>query len=223
MTQNPTNAEIRVGWVSVGGGRGTSEILWSCLIVFLVCSWKCVHLNVPNFDESRAGWHRWGHVFFWPERPLWRKWFRKIKWMFVIMIAPEFGVTVATRQYMEAKEMCSLMGEGWTMTHAFYANMGGFAFRSRNSLQNPQASISRSDRARGPWKASQSQHLDRIDEDQLYNIVYSDYPKFEPTSVTMADLGITIPVLMERTQDVPNDLLIFSKATLRKSRQIYFP
>jgi hypothetical protein len=51
--------------------------------------------------------------------------------MGIVVIAPEFGVALAVDQYLEArksvqkmKDMCPR--DEWTMTHAFYANMGGF-------------------------------------------------------------------------------------------------
>lgn len=141
MIQNSTYSEPRVGWVTIGGGRGTSEILWSCLIIFVVCSWKCVHLNVPSFDESTAGWYQLLDIPLLPKGPVWRKWARKLAWMGVIVIAPEVGVALAVKEHSEAKDLCSRMGNGWTMTHAFYTNMGGFVLRSGISLYELQASV----------------------------------------------------------------------------------
>ena len=50
------NTTERVGWVSPQGGRSTWGILWSCFTVFLICSWKCTHLNLPSPVGSCAGW-----------------------------------------------------------------------------------------------------------------------------------------------------------------------
>ena len=72
---------------------------------------------------------------------------RKVNSMSIVMIAPELGIFMAVMRHLQAKKLCWVMGEGWTMTHAFYANMGGFAFRSRNSLDKAQASSGRSDEA----------------------------------------------------------------------------
>jgi hypothetical protein len=46
----------RVGWVSA---TNNSDILWSCFTIFLICSWKCVHLHIPSVEES---WRKWGRM-----------------------------------------------------------------------------------------------------------------------------------------------------------------
>jgi hypothetical protein len=47
-----------VGWVPPDARRNTLDIILSCLSIFLVCSWKCVHLNLPTYEESQAGWRQ---------------------------------------------------------------------------------------------------------------------------------------------------------------------
>ncbi|RYP12482.1 hypothetical protein DL765_007281 [Monosporascus sp. GIB2] len=140
MTTNITTANTTiadgsgmVGWVSPDARRNTLDIILSCLSIFLVCSWKCVHLNLPTLEESRAGWHKvnifrkdWDIPLF-PERPLLRKWGRKLIWMGVISIAPELGVALAVKQWESARK--SAYRESHTMTHAFYAQMGGIVLR----------------------------------------------------------------------------------------------
>jgi hypothetical protein len=69
---------------------------------------------------------------------------KKIGWMLLIVIAPEVGVAMAMGQYLDAKEGLrylkvkednlkevelkedGVMRHDITMTHAFFANMGGF-------------------------------------------------------------------------------------------------
>lgn len=135
-TANGSNSSARVGWVSPGSRRSTWDILWTCFSVFLICSWKCTHLNIPSAEESEAGWHKWHGIPYWPERLLRRKWRRKAWWMVVIALAPEVGVAAAVEQYINAREdrrtaeeRAALRGGGgpFSMAHAFYANMGGFA------------------------------------------------------------------------------------------------
>ncbi|PYI01451.1 hypothetical protein BO78DRAFT_378968 [Aspergillus sclerotiicarbonarius CBS 121057] len=133
LGQNVTaaaQAGDRVGWVSPPNTRSTSEILFSCLSIFLLCSWKCVHPNVPSIEESEAGWHSlWGWIPYWPTAPLRRLWGRRIGWMALIVIAPEIGVTMAYVEFMSAREMFKKYQDlGFTMTHAFYAYMGGYRF-----------------------------------------------------------------------------------------------
>ncbi|KAI6385404.1 hypothetical protein MCOR24_011472 [Pyricularia oryzae] len=151
-----------VGWVPPPRGRGTINILWSCLSVLLICSYKCLHLNIAAADELEAGWHKVFGIPYWPERPKLRCLLRKFKWMVVIILAPEIGVGMAATQYFEARQDVAEatdeapdfalwlssrdkltvdlgdepvydnidapvghLKEGFTLTHAFYARMGG--------------------------------------------------------------------------------------------------
>ncbi|PWY89681.1 hypothetical protein BO94DRAFT_594537 [Aspergillus sclerotioniger CBS 115572] len=131
-------AEERVGWVSPPTTRGTSDILFSCLSVFIICSWKCVHLNIPSIEESEAGCHTaWGWLPFWPTAPLRRLWGRKLRWMALIAIAPEIGIAVAFKDFMKAREIFKEYQHlGFTMTHAFYACMGGYRIAIPQALRH---------------------------------------------------------------------------------------
>jgi len=155
QSQNASSSIDRVGWVSSSGGRSTSDILWNCFSIFLVCTWSCLHYNVPSNKESEAKWHSWRGVPYWPSTLLWRIWARKVCCMMLIIIAPEIGVATAMEQYLHARdwqaenhkravtlalkvvgkeleavpdqeERCKI-----TLTHAFFANMGGFSLRLR--------------------------------------------------------------------------------------------
>jgi hypothetical protein len=142
-TPNTTGSDDRVGWVSGQGGRSTSNIIWSCFATFLVCSWKCVHLNIPSREESEAGWYTLGRtdVPFWPKPLRRRQWQRKLAFMCIIAIAPEVGVAMAVRQYLEARRAraaANRSGGNWSMAHAFYANMHGFVLRIPNQAPPQQ-------------------------------------------------------------------------------------
>ncbi|KAL3495870.1 hypothetical protein BJX62DRAFT_222473 [Aspergillus germanicus] len=77
-----------------------------------------MHFNLPSYEESEAKWHTlWGWLSYWPTQLRRRVIFRLFKWMCLIALAPEFGITIA------ADEVDS---PGFCMTHAFYALMGGF-------------------------------------------------------------------------------------------------
>lgn len=150
-----------VGWVSPDSQRSTSGIIWSCLSVFIVCSWKCVHLNLPSEEESLGEWHSFRclgmKIFYWPKRPTRIKWGRQLTWMAIISIAPEIGVGLAVKQWTEAGQDCANVknilrvlgptGESdVTRTHGFYARMGGFRVlseresRERAVLSDPAGS-----------------------------------------------------------------------------------
>lgn len=71
---------------------------------------------------------------YWPERPLIRKIFRKIKCMIIILIAPEFGVGMAVDEFLaarqevrRAKDRFPEEEQALTLTHGFYSIMGGYA------------------------------------------------------------------------------------------------
>lgn len=108
----------------------------SCLSIFLVCSWKCVHLNPPTAEEARCEWHtlpkdgkgKWAIPIF-PKAPLLRKWARKLMWMGLISIAPELGVAVSVKQWLAARQISKEMGEPCTVSHAFLFEMGGVILR----------------------------------------------------------------------------------------------
>ncbi|KAF5618415.1 hypothetical protein F25303_13030 [Fusarium sp. NRRL 25303] len=138
-TNSTSGNTTMVGWVSPGPRRSTWSIIWSCLSIFIVCSWKCVHLNIPTHEEIQGEWHTLQicsclcDISFWPKAPLRRKWRRKIIWMTVIALVPEFGVALAARQYMEArrelkeftKALSPDVAQRYAMAHAFYVQMGG--------------------------------------------------------------------------------------------------
>ncbi|KAI9766810.1 MAG: hypothetical protein M1840_006285 [Geoglossum simile] len=106
--------------------RGTFDILWSSIFTLLICTWTIQHLNIP-------GWVHEGENTL--KRSLKRGW-TKLKWMLITLMLPELLVAravqdfmLARRSYEEMKEIAEEDGVGWTLTHSFYANMGGFVLR----------------------------------------------------------------------------------------------
>lgn len=106
------NATILYGWVSQPNGRGTLDIVWSCLSTSFFCSWCVLCLNIPAADEGDS-----------------RQLARKLKYVVLAIVFPElllfsaFGQNIAARSSVERLEK---LGFGtWTLQHAFYANMGG--------------------------------------------------------------------------------------------------
>jgi hypothetical protein len=109
---NITSGDGRVGWVSAPPGRSTSNILWSCFSILLICAWKSIHFNVPSDEERDAGWHKlWKTLPYWPTKSLWRRWRKRLGCMLIVILAPEIGVAIAMDQYLSAR-----MAEGgWNM------------------------------------------------------------------------------------------------------------
>ncbi|KAH8749462.1 hypothetical protein BGZ57DRAFT_959406 [Hyaloscypha finlandica] len=126
----------RVGWVSTPPGRSTMNIVWSCVSILLVCTYKCLHFNIPSFEEKRAGWYTlelkgWS-VYYWPKWLLLRRYLQKLGWMLGVALAPEVGVGLAATEYFQAcRDLEEVKGQ-WPdleidLVHAFYARMRGFA------------------------------------------------------------------------------------------------
>ena len=87
--------EAMVGWVWDDGTRSTFDILWSCLAVVIVCTYKVIHLNLPSHDESKASWL---------ERLFWRKWLRKIKWMGFMALSPELLLCMGFQDWLWSRD-----------------------------------------------------------------------------------------------------------------------
>lgn len=116
-------ANDAVGWTSSPDRRGTIDVLWICAFTLFICTWTVLHPNIPTQDELLAGWTQW---LFWRKR-------LKLAGLMVLMVAaPELVVALAARDWLWARASVSEMrGLGfddrrWSMSHAFFANMGGF-------------------------------------------------------------------------------------------------
>ncbi|KAG2357371.1 hypothetical protein BDR07DRAFT_1297916 [Suillus spraguei] len=76
------------------------EIIWSCAATLFACTWTAIHQNVPGMDERKFTIIS-----------------RRLGIMMMALIAPELMITWATAQFLSAR---------WTVTHGFFAWMGGF-------------------------------------------------------------------------------------------------
>lgn len=121
---NVTAPEARLGWVSQPDGRGTFDILFSCLFTVFLCTWTSLHLNVPALHET-----------------YWQQFRRKCRWMIQTVMAPEFVLGFASGQKVEAQRSVVLFKnlgyDQWTVRHGFYANMGGFHLKPNGSASFP--------------------------------------------------------------------------------------
>ena len=106
------------GWTPSPNGRGTSDIISSSVVTLFLCSWSVLCLNVfpPSFSERKKTW-------------------RKLLMAGLAFIGPEFLFQLALGQWCAArrsvKDFRRLKYSGWTMKHAFLADMGGFALQPR--------------------------------------------------------------------------------------------
>ena len=125
------------GWVPQTNGRGTLDILWSCIITIFLCCWTSVFANIPAMMDT----------------PL-----ERLRDKFNVaclgILGPEFLFTLALGQWISARRSVQVSdryfsktarvrtdvflyqlfrGGGypdWTMKHAFFADMGGFVLQS---------------------------------------------------------------------------------------------
>ncbi|KUJ08059.1 uncharacterized protein LY89DRAFT_711846 [Mollisia scopiformis] len=122
-----TTPNKTVNYVGSPDTRGTFDLLWSCLLTIVACTWSLQYLNVPEQREDLdPGWKR--HIK-WSVRTMWPK----LKWSFITVIAPEvtlgkaFGNQLADRQVRRGwSQLAAEDGVPGSLLHASYANMGGF-------------------------------------------------------------------------------------------------
>ncbi len=124
---NPPNR----GWTSGPNGRGTINIIYSCGITMFLCSWSILCLNVPGPDDSPFRLFR-----------------RRVYITALAFLGPEFLFQIALGQMLSARNSVQQFRESnqqlpneekvkWTMTHAFYADMGGFKLRIKEGSEFP--------------------------------------------------------------------------------------
>lgn len=74
--------------------RGTSSILYSCILTLFACVYTALHLNLP---KRGAGF--WGLVR------------EKCIWVFISLIAPELVLYSACSQFIEARSLAEFLSE----------------------------------------------------------------------------------------------------------------
>ena len=119
--QNLTDSTLVHGFVTADCGRGTIDILWSCLTAIFLSIWTVIHLPVPCFDIDRPDNFR-------------RKVVRsRISPSLVALLAPEIMLFIALGEITEAnviKKQLEKLSIDANITHAFFLLMGGFCLRA---------------------------------------------------------------------------------------------
>jgi hypothetical protein len=69
-------------------GRGTFNLIVSCIVTLSLCVYTALHLNVPGELDGKG-----------------RRFFRKVKWAVIGIFAPEIVLFVASRQWYTAREL----------------------------------------------------------------------------------------------------------------------
>lgn len=100
-------------WRTDGNGRSSVSILLSSSAVILICTWKSLHLNVPS-----------------PRYGLSMRMTIKSLYFLLALLAPELLVAMAAQDNFSARRVKKMFkDESFTLTHGFFANMGGFQIR----------------------------------------------------------------------------------------------
>ncbi|MCJ1313034.1 hypothetical protein MMC25_006710 [Agyrium rufum] len=139
---NCTSPPPNVNYVDSVGIRGTFDIIWPCLSVLLLCIWSIQHLSVPRHEESDR--HPTLHQLTVEKI---KHTLKKIKWAGLTLLMPEYLFAKGMAEMLAAihsqkrfhEEIVGaieashghrrLDPEDWTTTHAFFADMQGFALR----------------------------------------------------------------------------------------------
>jgi hypothetical protein len=101
---------VSPGWAPQPAGRGTMDIIWSCLVTIFACSWTVTH---PDFQGSGSDWVISSKV-----------------WSCVVaVIAPEVLASVAFFDYMSVRHQFKIINKmnlgQFTMSQLFLVYMGG--------------------------------------------------------------------------------------------------
>ena len=155
MKNDSLDSTIKQGWTPQPDGRGTLDIIWSCVITMSLCSWSVLCMNLPAQKETRL------HI-------LWRK----LALTALGVLCPEIIFELALGQWLSARhsltdinalgprdrlrkdkwhasrKMGSIFSKEtqtedssargrWTIKDAFFADMGGFVLHTRDQLPFP--------------------------------------------------------------------------------------
>ncbi|KAG2070610.1 hypothetical protein BDR04DRAFT_1018364 [Suillus decipiens] len=99
--------------------RSLWKIIWSCVATLFACTWTAIHPNIPGMRERKFAVMS-----------------RRLGIMMMALIAPELMITWAASQFLSAYKTAKAFNDafgpplhqalGWTVTHGFFAWMGGF-------------------------------------------------------------------------------------------------
>ena len=79
-------------WVSEPNQRGTYSLISTCILTLGLCVYSAIHLNIPEHRATKT-----------------TVYLRKLKWLLIALLAPEFVVYVAWRQRDQAKKALKIL------------------------------------------------------------------------------------------------------------------
>ncbi|TFK31146.1 hypothetical protein BDQ12DRAFT_566334, partial [Crucibulum laeve] len=93
------------------------DIFWSSIVTIFLCTWVAIHPNIPAATDP------WRLIML-----------RKARLCIYAVIVPELIIYWAMRQWIVARTISQrYRDQGWTKTHAFFIQMGGFMLYEDNS------------------------------------------------------------------------------------------
>ena len=161
-----TDSTLVRAFVKADCGRGTIDILWSCLTAIFLSVWTVIHLPVPCFDIERPDNFR---------RKIVRS---RMGTCLICLLGPEFLLYHALDELLAAyilKQHLQLLSTDPSLAHGFFVNMGGFCLQSptrRHQLRIVDIRIATED-----GKLSHAKEwigvLERTDKSQLDDLAKS--------------------------------------------------
>lgn len=108
-----------LGWQPSPQLRGTWQIIWNCIQTILLCAWVSVCPNAPSPVDGK--WDLITDKFF---------------FILLTLLGPDLVFMLAFGQWRNARASLPLFHASgytdWTMTHAFFADMGGIHVKPPN-------------------------------------------------------------------------------------------
>ena len=86
MNSTSSNSTVTAGWTSTPDGRGTNEIILTCLFTIVLCCWTSVCPNLPALSDGR-----WAQVR------------DKLDLTCIGLLGPEFLLMIAVGQRSSAR------------------------------------------------------------------------------------------------------------------------
>ncbi|KAF3011023.1 hypothetical protein E8E13_010914 [Curvularia kusanoi] len=120
---NASSARV-TAWVEQSNFRGTFDILWTSLVTVGISTYTMLCLNLPA-----------------PKDTYMQLIGRRMLWMVLGIMGPEFVLTYAAGQWSRAKWSVKAFKElgysDWHMRQAFFADMGGFVLHTKDAKPFP--------------------------------------------------------------------------------------
>ena len=118
-TTNTTSSNTLVGWTPESTGRGTLDIILSCFITILICTWTAIHPRIHT-PRKLARLH-------------------KLLQLVKTILAPEMVCLESLQEWVQARKMMRRSSTategGLKLVHAFYIGMFGIRYQTERGYR----------------------------------------------------------------------------------------